>query len=72
MPVAEKPSQLDSAVPAAVVLGFGALLVVNRCGRRFQLRAAMRTPPKDGPDGPDGTGRAEPEAVNPVDSSKPS
>jgi hypothetical protein len=38
----------------------------------FQLRAAMRTPPKDGPDGPDGTGRAEPEAVNPVDSSKPS
>jgi len=41
----------------------------------FQLRAAMRTPPKDGqdgPDGPGGTGRAEPEAVNPVDSGKPS
>ena len=27
VPVAEKPSQLDSAVPAAVVLGFGALFV---------------------------------------------
>lgn len=72
VPVAEKPSQLDSAVPAAVVLGFGALLVGIVVAAAFQLRAAMRTPPKDGPDGPDGTGRAEPEAVNPVDSSKPS
>ena len=69
VPVAEKPSQLDSAVPAAVVLGFGALLVGIVVAAAFQLRAAMRTPPKDGPDG---TGRAEPEAVNPVDSSKPS
>lgn len=72
VPVAEKPSQLDSAVPAAVVLGFGALLVGIVVAAAFQLRAAMRTPPRDGPDGPDGTGRAEPEAVNPVDSSKPS
>jgi subtilisin family serine protease len=72
VPVAEKPSQLDSAVPAAVVLGFGALFVGIVVAAAFQLRAAMRTPPKDGPDGPDGTGRAEPEAVNPVDSSKPS
>ena len=72
VPVAEKPSQLDSAVPAAVVLGFGALLVGIVVAAAVQLRAAMRTPPKDGPDGPDGTGRAEPEAVNPVDSSKPS
>lgn len=72
VPVAEKPSQLDSAVPAAVVLGFGALLVGIVVAAAFQLRAAMRTPPKDGQDGPDGTGRAEPEAVNPVDSSKPS
>ena len=72
VPVAEKPSQLDSAVPAAVVLGFGALLVGIVVAAALQLRAAMRTPPKDGPDGPDGTGRAEPEAVNPVDSSKPS
>src|SRR6478736_1039085 len=72
VPVAEKPSQLDSAVPATVVLGFGALLVGIVVAAAFQLRAAMRTPPKDGPDGPGGTGRAEPEAVNPVDSSKPS
>jgi len=75
VPVAEKPSQLDSAVPAAVVLGFGALLVGIVVAAAFQLRAAMRTPPKDGPDGPDGpggTGRAEPETVNPVDSGKPS
>ena len=72
VPVAEKPSQLDSAVPAAVVLGFGALLVGIVVAAAFQLRAAMRTPPKDGQDGPDGTGRAEPEAVNPVDSGKPS
>jgi subtilisin family serine protease len=75
VPVAEKPSQLDSAVPAAVVLGFGALLVGIVVAAAFQLRAAMRTPPKDGqdgPDGPGGTGRAEPEAVNPVDSGKPS
>jgi len=72
VPVAEKPSQLDSAVPAAVVLGFGALLVGIVVAAAFQLRAAMRTPPKDGPDGPGGNGRAEPEAVDPVDSSKPS
>jgi subtilisin family serine protease len=75
VPVAEKPSQLDSAVPAAVVLGFGALLVGIVVAAALQLRAAMRTPPKDGPDGPDGpggTGRAEPETVNPVDSGKPS
>jgi membrane-anchored mycosin MYCP len=75
VPVAEKPSQLDSAVPAAVVLGFGALLVGIIVAAAFQLRAAMRTRPKDGPDGPDGadrTGGAEPEAVNPVDSGKPS
>ncbi|WP_043466865.1 S8 family serine peptidase [Arthrobacter sp. 131MFCol6.1] len=72
VPVAEKPSQLDSAVPAAVVLGFGSLLVGIIVAAAFQLRAAMRTPPKDGPEGPEGPGRAEPEAVNPVDSSKPS
>src|SRR6478609_7081507 len=51
VPVAEKPSQLDSAVPAAVVLGFGALLVGIVVAAAFQLRAAMRTPPKDGPGG---------------------
>jgi subtilisin family serine protease len=68
VPVAEKPSQLDSAVPAAVVLGFGSLLVGIVVAAAFQLRAAMRTP-KNGPDGPD---RAEPESANPVDSSSPS
>ena len=34
VPVAETPSQLDSAVPAAVVLGFGGLLRGHHCGRR--------------------------------------
>ena len=72
VPVAEKPSQLDSALPAAVVLGFGCLLVGIVVAAAVQLRAAMRTPPKHGPDGP---GKSEPGAgpgaVDPVDSSNP-
>ena len=68
VPVAEKPSQLDSAVPAVVVLGFACLFVGIIVAAALQLRAAMRTPPKDGPDGPDG---AEPGAVDSLDSSTP-
>ena len=52
VPVAEKPSQLDSALPAAVVLGFGCLLVGIVVAAALQLRAAMRRPPQGGPDGP--------------------
>ena len=59
VPVAETPSQLDSALPAAVVIGFGCLLVGIVVAAAVQLRAAMRTPPKHGPDGP---GKSEPGA----------
>ncbi|MEV5053105.1 S8 family serine peptidase [Arthrobacter sp. LAR12-1-1.1] len=69
VPVAEKPSQLNSALPAVVVLGFGCLLVGIVVAAAVQLRAAMRTPPKRGPGGP---AKAEPGAANPVDSSNPS
>jgi subtilisin family serine protease len=81
VPVAEKPSQLDSALPAVVVLGFGFLFVGIIVAAAVQLRAAMRTPPKDGPDRTDksepkaepGTGPGTgPGAVKHVDSRKPS
>ena len=44
VPVAEAPSQLDSAVPAAVVIGFGLLFVGIIGGAAFQLRRATRNP----------------------------
>ncbi|SDK73766.1 Subtilase family protein [Arthrobacter sp. ov407] len=73
VPVAEKPSQLDSALPAAVVLGFGCLLVGIVVAAAVQLRAAMRRPPKNGPDGPDKSEPgAEPGAADPAASSNPS
>ncbi|QCB98487.1 peptidase S8 [Arthrobacter sp. PAMC25564] len=61
VPVAEPPSQLDSAVPALVVLGFGGLFVGIVGAAAFQLRRATRTP---------GAGSADPEAgvLDPVDS----
>lgn len=53
VPVAEAPSQLDGAVPALVVLGFGGLLLCIVGAAVFQLRRAVRpAPPRGGPDGP--------------------
>jgi subtilisin family serine protease len=75
VPVAEKPSQLDSAVPALVVLGFGCLFVGIVAAAAIQLRAAMKNTQKRGPGGsvgPDGPDEAEPGAVDSVDSGNPS
>jgi len=44
VPVAEAPSQLDSAVPAVVVIGFGLLFAGIIGGAAFQLRRATRSP----------------------------
>ncbi|MDN4644667.1 S8 family serine peptidase [Arthrobacter sp. PsM3] len=52
VPVAEPPSELDGAVPAMVVLGFGGLFLCIVAAAVFQLRRAARTPPAEGPDGP--------------------
>ncbi|MHA7222269.1 S8 family serine peptidase [Arthrobacter sp. RHLT1-20] len=64
VPVAEPPSQLDSAVPAMVVLGFGGLFLCIVGAAGFQLRRAGRTPPTGSPGG-----SAEPETgvLDPVD-----
>ncbi|BCW66175.1 hypothetical protein NicSoilB4_09380 [Arthrobacter sp. NicSoilB4] len=53
VPVAEPPSGLDSAVPAMVVLGFGGLFLCIVGAAVFQLRRAVRTDAKGGPDGPE-------------------
>ncbi|HEX9229075.1 MAG TPA: S8 family serine peptidase [Arthrobacter sp.] len=50
VPVAEAPTGLDSAVPALVVLGFGGLFLCIVGAAVFQLRRAVRTDPKAGPD----------------------
>ena len=42
VPVAEPPSQLDSALPAAVVIGFGGLFVAIIAAGAIQLRRAYR------------------------------
>jgi membrane-anchored mycosin MYCP len=52
VPVAEPPSQLDNAVPAMVVLGFGGLFLCIVGAAAFQLRRAIR---------PSGSGPADPE-----------
>ncbi|CAN7257639.1 S8 family serine peptidase [Arthrobacter sp. LjRoot78] len=44
VPVAEAPSQMDSAVPAVVVIGFGLLFAGIIGGAAFQLRRATRNP----------------------------
>ncbi|AXJ10337.1 S8 family serine peptidase [Arthrobacter sp. PM3] len=72
VPVAEKPSQLDSAVPAAVVLGFGLLFVGIIAGAAVQLRAAMRTPPTDTRGGSEGPGGAGSGTADSLDSSSQS
>lgn len=65
VPVAEPPSGLDSAVPAMVVLGFGGLFLCIVGAAVFQLRRAVRTNPKGGPDGP---GNPETGVLDSVDS----
>jgi subtilisin family serine protease len=65
VPVAEPPSELDSAVPAMVVLGFGGLFLCIVGAAVFQLRRAVRTGPKGGPDGP---GNPETGVLDSVDS----
>lgn len=54
VPVAETPSQLDNAVPALVVLGFGGLFLCIVGAAAFQLRRAARTGPAAGPPRPGG------------------
>jgi subtilisin family serine protease len=65
VPVAEPPSGLDSAVPAMVVLGFGGLFLCIAGAAVFQLRRAVRTAAKGGPDGP---GNPETGVLDSVDS----
>ena len=48
VPVAEEPSQLDAAVPAVVVIGFGLLFAAIIGGGIFQLRRASRNPGNPG------------------------
>lgn len=52
VPVAEAPSELDSAIPAVVVIGFGALFVAIIAAAAIQLRRASRNP-RGGRDEPD-------------------
>ena len=52
VPAAEAPSQRDSVIGAAVVIGFGVLFVLIIGGAAFQLRRAARNPrpPREEPD----------------------
>ena len=59
VPVAQSPSRLDSAVPAAVVIGFGALIIAIITAAAFHLRRAYRNP-LTAPDEPE---TVAPEAV---------
>ncbi|MGP0222738.1 S8 family serine peptidase [Paenarthrobacter sp. NCHU4564] len=45
VPVAKTPAQVDDALPAAVVLGFGALFVLIIAGAAIQLRRVARSAP---------------------------
>lgn len=56
VPVAVAPSQLNNAVPAMVVLGFGTLFLCIVVAAVFQLRRTLRS---------SGTGRADPKASAP-------
>mgnify|MGYP000029327119 FL=1 len=67
VPVAEPPSGLDGAVPAMVVLGFGGLFLCIVGAAVFQLRRAVRTDAKGGPDGP---GSPESGVLDSVDSTR--
>jgi subtilisin family serine protease len=46
VPVAKAPSQADTAIPAAVVIGFGALFVAIVGGATVQLRRTYRASPE--------------------------
>ena len=52
VPVAQPPSELDGAVPALVVLGFGGLFLCIVGAAVFQLRRAVRLGPPGGPGDP--------------------
>ncbi|MBT2584592.1 S8 family serine peptidase [Arthrobacter sp. ISL-95] len=45
VPVAKTPATVDDALPAAVVLGFGALFVALVTGAAIQLRRVSKNPP---------------------------
>ena len=45
VPVAKTPATVDEALPAAVVLGFGALFVALVTGAAIQLRRVLKNPP---------------------------
>lgn len=45
VPVAKTPATVDEALPAAVVLGFGALFLAIIAGAAFQLRRAYKNQP---------------------------
>ncbi|WP_442543230.1 S8 family serine peptidase [Arthrobacter sp. KN11-1C] len=64
VPVAKAPSQSDTAVPAAVVIGFGSLFVAIVAGASVQLRRTYRTSPEL----PDGTATG---VVDVVDQGEP-
>jgi type VII secretion-associated serine protease mycosin len=66
VPVAEPPSELDSAVPALVVLGFGGLFLCILGAAAFQLRRTVRPAPAEDPERP-----ANPDTgvLDPADSS---
>ena len=67
LPIAEAPSPADSAVPAMVVLGFGALFVCIIAAAAIQLRRAIRgpgpVPEADTNAVPDAAPNADPEAA---------
>ncbi len=45
VPVAKSPATVDDALPAAVVLGFGALFIALVAGAAIQLRRVSKNPP---------------------------
>jgi subtilisin family serine protease len=45
VPVAKAPSQVDSAIPAVVVVGFGAVFAAIMVGAAVHLRRAVKNPP---------------------------
>ncbi|WP_082575173.1 S8 family serine peptidase [Arthrobacter sp. Soil763] len=78
VPVAQAPSPADSAVPAMVVLGFGALFVCIIAGAAIQLRRVVRGAagpaggdPEAGPEDGGADGPAPGPAANGTDGPEP-